>query len=123
MFLARHITWQGRSAKMAGVLPCDVEIADRPQGHGYVLAEARRPHWFLDAGVQARGHEFHNSRLVDVDPELPTAYRLILGCGFGNGSDGLVYRNVLAGYTHLHAAGCPEWAPGLVARARGRDST
>ena len=28
--------------------------------------------------------------------------------------EGLLFRNVLATYTHLHALGCPQWAKALV---------
>jgi len=120
MYLARRLTWGERSAEMAGVLPCDVEMTGRPQGHGYVIAEALAAHPFLPAGTVVRGHEFHNSRLVNVDPNLATAYRLTRGNGVGDGGhrDGLCIHNVLASYTHLHAAGAPGWANGLVAAAR-----
>ena len=40
------------------------------------------------------------------------------GVGFSEGRDGLVFNNVLAMYTHVHALGTPEWAPGLVGAAR-----
>jgi cobyrinic acid a,c-diamide synthase len=118
MYLARRIIWGGRSAEMVGVLPCDVEMTDRPQGHGYVLAESVDGNPFLATGTTIRGHEFHNSRLVNWQGDLPTGYHLVRGNGLGGGHDGLVYRNVLASYTHLHAAGSPGWAEGLVARAR-----
>jgi cobyrinic acid a,c-diamide synthase len=29
-------------------------------------------------------------------------------------NDGIVYRNVLASYAHLHALAVPEWAPRFV---------
>jgi cobyrinic acid a,c-diamide synthase len=118
IYLARHVVWEGRSAEMVGVLPCDVEMTDRPQGHGYVIAEAVDNNPFIPMGSVIRGHEFHNSRIVNWQENLPTAYRLRRGNGLGKGRDGLVYRNVLASYTHLHAAGSPGWAEGLVARAR-----
>ncbi len=117
MYLARRIVWKGRSAEMVGVLPCDIEVADRPQGHGYVIAEAADGHPFLSAGTIIRGHEFHNSRIVNSQEDLSTTYRLLRGNGLGGGRDGLVYRNVLASYTHLHASGSPGWAEGLVAWA------
>jgi cobyrinic acid a,c-diamide synthase len=117
MYLARRIVWKRRSAEMIGVLPCDVEMTDRPQGHGYVIAEVAGSNPFLSPGTVIRGHEFHNSRIVNWRGELPIAYRLTRGSGLGGGRDGLVYRNVLASFTHLHAAGSPGWAEGLVARA------
>jgi len=118
MYLSRRIVWGGRSAEMAGALPCEVEMIDRPQGHGYVIAEVADTHPFLPAGTIVRGHEFHHSRLINLDPALRTAYTLTRGSGLGDRRDGVVYRNVLAGYLHLHAAGAPDWAPALVARAR-----
>ena len=117
MYLARRIIWKGRAAEMVGVLPCDVEMTDRPQGHGYVIAEAAEGNPFLPAGTTIRGHEFHNSRIVNWQGELSIAYRLTRGNGLGRGRDGLLYQNVLASYTHLHAAGSPGWAEGLVAKA------
>lgn len=118
MYLSRRIVWNGQSAEMVGALPCEVEMIDRPQGHGYVIAEVADDNPFLPKGTVLRGHEFHHSRLLNVDPALQTAYALARGNGLGNGRDGLVYRNVLASYTHLHAASAPGWAEGLVARAR-----
>lgn len=118
MYLAERIVWAGRSAEMVGALPCLVELTDRPQGHGYVLAEAVGGNPFLPAGATIRGHEFHHSRVIDAPGDLSTAYSLKRGHGLGDGRDGLVYRNVLAAYTHLHASGSPGWAQGLVWRAR-----
>jgi cobyrinic acid a,c-diamide synthase len=118
MYLSRRIVWNGQSAEMVGALPCEVEMIDRPQGHGYVIAEVADDNPFLPKGTRLRGHEFHHSRLLNVDPAVRTAYALARGNGLGNGRDGLVYRNVLASYTHLHAASAPDWAEGLVARAR-----
>ena len=46
------------------------------------------------------------------------ALRMERGVGFVGGRDGLVFKNVLALYTHIHALGTPSWAPALVARAR-----
>ncbi len=118
MYLSRRIIWGDRSAEMVGALPCEVEVTGRPQGHGYVIGEALEGNPFLPAGTIVRGHEFHHSRIVNWQGDLSTAYRLLRGNGLGGGRDGLVYGNVLAAYTHLHAAGSPGWAQGLLARAR-----
>jgi cobyrinic acid a,c-diamide synthase len=91
----------------------------RPQGHGYVAATVTRANPIFPEGRQIRGHEFHNSRLVDVTGDLELAYRLERGKGVGRGHDGVTYRNVLASYTHLHAAAAPGWAEGFARRAVG----
>ena len=40
------------------------------------------------------------------------------GHGIDGAHDGIVYKNVLATYTHLHALGSPLWAQGMVKKAR-----
>ncbi|MEW5871863.1 MAG: cobyrinate a,c-diamide synthase [Chloroflexota bacterium] len=136
MYLAQHLCWGERRAEMVGALPIDVEMSARPEGHGYVLAEVTQENPFFAPGTLLRGHEFHHSRLAGLEPNRRTAqppqlwlaYRLQRGHGIGRvesneghpstwQQDGLVYRNVLASYTHLHADGSPDWAPALVARA------
>ncbi|MBN1453903.1 MAG: hydrogenobyrinic acid a,c-diamide synthase (glutamine-hydrolyzing) [Anaerolineales bacterium] len=123
MYLSRRIVWGEKSAEMVGVLPCEVEMTARPQGHGYVIAQVENENPFFAPGTLLRGHEFHNSRLVAISvngrkKSLSAAYRLSRGNGLGNGRDGIVYRNVLASYTHLHSGGAPNWATGLVRRAQ-----
>ena len=70
-------------------------------------------------GTRLRGHEFHNSSVRGLG-DAPCAYRLSRGYGLGGDRDGLVYKNVLASYTHLHALATPEWAPAMVAAALRR---
>ena len=45
-------------------------------------------------------------------------YHVIRGGGINGTADGLIYKNVLACYTHLHALGTPEWAAAMVKKAR-----
>ncbi|MFZ5902910.1 MAG: cobyrinate a,c-diamide synthase [Chloroflexota bacterium] len=116
MYLSRRIAWGEKSAEMVGVLPCEIEMTNKPQGHGYVTAEVDAENPFFPMGTVLRGHEFHNSRAAA--DSLRTAYRLSRGNGLGGGRDGFVLHNVLASYTHLHVGGCAAWAEGLVKRAR-----
>lgn len=122
MYLARSITWDGKRGEMVGALACDVEMTGKPQGHGYVELQVCDANPFFPIGAQIRGHEFHNSRL-DLEgplrenlPGLRFAYHLTRGRGMDDARDGIVYKNVLASYTHLHALATPEWANALVAR-------
>ena len=118
MYLSRGITWQGRRAEMVGALPVEVEMTGKPQGHGYVLAQVDAPNPFFLAGTVLRGHEFHQSRLIGLTEGLATGMQLSRGRGLGGGRDAIVYRNVWASYTHLHAAGAPQWAEGVVRSAQ-----
>jgi cobyrinic acid a,c-diamide synthase len=119
MFLARSLTMEGSTFPMAGVLPVDVEVMKRPQGHGYVAATVDRANPFYPVGATLKGHEFHYSRIVqaDLDPAL-TCLRVERGVGLAGGRDGLVVGNVFAAYTHVHALGTREWARGIVGRAQ-----
>ncbi|MGD8403264.1 MAG: hydrogenobyrinic acid a,c-diamide synthase (glutamine-hydrolyzing) [Anaerolineales bacterium] len=128
MYLSQLIRWGEKSAEMVGALPCEIEMTGKPQGHGYVVAQVEYENPFFAPGTVLRGHEFHNSRLVALstngsNPTLTTAYKLSRGNGIGESRDGIVYRNVLASYTHLHSGGAADWAIGLVRRVREYQET
>ncbi len=116
MYLSQRIVWGEKSAEMVGALPCEIEMTNKPQGHGYVTAEVDAENPFFPMGTVLRGHEFHNSRAAA--DSLKTAYRISRGNGLGGGRDGFVLHNVLASYTHLHVGGCAAWTESLVERAR-----
>jgi cobyrinic acid a,c-diamide synthase len=142
MYLSQRIVWGERSAEMVGALPVEIEMTGKPQGHGYVIAQVENENPFFPPGTVLRGHEFHNSRVVEVRRtffnggdsrrdqsrlrglasegrcDALTVYHLSRGKGLGNNRDGILYRNVLASYTHLHSGGAPDWARGLVHRAQ-----
>jgi cobyrinic acid a,c-diamide synthase len=117
LYLARTLRWEDRSYEMVGALPIDVSFTARPQGHGYVAAEVLGENPFFDVGQRLLGHEFHYARVENAD-DLPTAYRLDRGQGLGGTRDGIVHRNVLAGFTHLHALSDPTWGERLVNATR-----
>jgi len=117
MLLSRGILWNGARYPMAGVFPWDVEVLASPQGHGYVELEVDRPNPFFAPGTVIKGHEFHYSRIAEVNASEHTACAVRRGTGCGQGRDACIRNNVWASYTHLHALGTPEWARGLLAAA------
>ncbi|HUW64478.1 MAG TPA: cobyrinate a,c-diamide synthase [Spirochaetia bacterium] len=119
MYLGRSITWRDQTFRMCGALPFEVEMVDGPQGHGYVAAQVVAANPFFPPGTELRGHEFHHSRVINLERDrVAVCLRLSRGTGIGEAGDGLVYRNVLASYTHIHALGVPGWAKSLVDAAR-----
>jgi len=116
MYLCRSIHWKGRSYEMVGIIPAEVDLSEKPEGHGYVMAEVVEENPFFPIGLTLRGHEFHHSRLPDPG-DLRFAYRIKRGQGVRNQQDGIVYKNLFASYVHLHALGTPEWARGFVSLA------
>ncbi len=116
MYLCQGIRWQGRYHEMVGAIPAEVEIAHRPRGHGYVVAEVTAENPLFPVGLTLRGHEFHHSKLVKAEG-LKFAYRMRRGQGVDGKVDGVIYKNVFAAYTHLHALGVPQWAEAFVSLA------
>lgn len=116
MYLCQGIWWQDQYHKMVGVIPAEVEITHRPQGHGYVVAEVTTENPLFPVGLTLRGHEFHHSKLVKSSG-LKFAYRMRRGHGIDGKVDGVIYKNVFAAYTHLHALGVPQWAGAFVSLA------
>ena len=125
MYLARSIRWQGRSARMVGVIPGDAVMHPRPVGRGYVrLAETAHMPWAAATGeATVQGHEFHHSSLENLDPGVAFAYRVQRGHGVDGEHDGIVIHNLLASYAHLRSGAGADWVPrfvGFVREARGR---
>jgi len=122
MYLARSIAWQGKVCRMAGVIPADVVMCERPQGRGYVrLSETGASPWPEAGGAPAEiaAHEFHYSRLENMAPGLRFAYRVLRGHGIDGVHDGIVHKNLLASYTHLRDVGGNHWTRRFVAHVQG----
>ncbi|MFB3885719.1 MAG: cobyrinate a,c-diamide synthase [Thermodesulfobacteriota bacterium] len=116
MYLCRSIRWQGRCYQMVGIIPADVVLSRKPEGHGYVMAKVVRENGLFPVGLTVRGHEFHHSKVFHLN-DSPFAYQVTRGRGMNGREDGIVYKNLFASYIHLHALGTPEWAEGFVALA------
>lgn len=119
MYLARSLSWQGRTWPMAGVFEVDTEVCPRPSGLGYVHAEVVRENPFHPVGALLAGHEFHYSRCAAPVPDgLDFALAMRRGHGMHERHDGLLRANTFAGYAHIHALAAPWWAPRFVAAAQ-----
>ena len=121
MYLCESIAWQGRRAKMVGVLPADVQMHQKPQGRGYVRLCETAHHPWPDGqpGRIVKAHEFHYSGLESLHRELPWAWQVERGYGVDGRHDGLVYRNLLANYSHMRNVGGNHWVRRFVARVAG----
>ncbi len=118
MYLGRKIIWQNTEFTMCGVLPVDVIVEQKPQGHGYTLMESIADNPFFATGSSVKGHEFHHSKVVLTGEKLNFAYQVIRGQGINGCSDGVFYRNTFATYNHIHAVANPEWAKRFVIVAK-----
>ncbi len=118
IYLGKHLFYQGETYPMVGALPVSFVLEKKPQGHGYTRIKVREENPFFPIGRVIKGHEFHYSRILNWDScKISPVFKMIKGVGLDGIGDGILYKNVLASYTHLHALGTPEWAPALVKQA------
>jgi cobyrinic acid a,c-diamide synthase len=117
MYLARSLNWKGQTRTMAGVIPGDVVMHERPVGRGYVrLKETGASPWDSDApSDDIHAHEFHYSSLENLPDGLTYAYEVLRGHGIDGKRDGLVHRNLLASYTHLRSTRRFSWVKRFLA--------
>jgi cobyrinic acid a,c-diamide synthase len=118
IYLGKSLTIDDKHYPMVGALPVEFGMERRPQGHGYTTLTVDQENPFFPIGTTILGHEFHYCRILSQrDDETHTAYRVVRGTGIDGQRDGLCRKNILAGFTHLHALGTPEWAGALLDRA------
>ncbi|MCH8238078.1 MAG: cobyrinate a,c-diamide synthase, partial [Proteobacteria bacterium] len=115
MYLARTLSWRGERRKMVGVIPADAVMHPTPQGRGYVrLRETGAGPWPLrsDAGSGAdmAAHEFHYASLENLTGDPVYAFEVLRGAGIDGRHDGIVHKNLLAGFAHLRDVEANRWA-------------
>jgi len=118
IYLCRNLTWNKNNYAMAGLFELDLEMHSKPVGHGYceLLVDTENP--FYIPGTSLRGHEFHYSGPAGESAAPGSCMKVTTGVGLGDKRDGLVLKNTLACYSHIHAAGVGDWAAGMTAAAR-----
>lgn len=107
---------EGRSHRMAGLLPGRSVMEKRRQGLGYLEVEVVRPCLLGEPGERLRAHEFHYSRYEGSSGGC--ALRVAKGSAPDRAKpDGFAAGNVLAGYAHVHMGARPDLAAAFLSRA------
>jgi cobyrinic acid a,c-diamide synthase len=118
MYLTKSIAdFSGRKYGMVGALEGKTVMTNKTLVI-YSFASVEKPNILCDEGSKIRGHEFHNSVIVDIPNEAKFAYRMIKGEGIKDKQDGWVKNKVLASYTHISFAQDQKIAPAFVDAAR-----
>ncbi|MBW1730462.1 MAG: hydrogenobyrinic acid a,c-diamide synthase (glutamine-hydrolyzing) [Deltaproteobacteria bacterium] len=126
MFLGESLIVGDKSYPMVGAVPIVFVLEKRPQGHGYTIMEVTKDNPYYAKGEKIKGHEFHYSRpVIQCEKDIQYVFRVIRGNGIEGQKDGLCKKNLLATYTHIHAAGDPRWATRMLrvanlAKRRGK---
>ncbi len=125
IYLGESIQLDGKEFPLAGVFPARFGMSKKPQAHGYSVFTVELKNPFYPVGAKVKGHEFRYSTVLEWGWDGDSmAVKMERGKGFQEQRDGLMYNNVLAMYTHVHADGTPEWADGMVQSCRRfRDRT
>lgn len=127
MYLARSIEWNhddySEKCDMVGAIDADIIMENRPQGRGYVqLEETESSPWPQivpqSANKIINAHEFHYSRFKTVDKNVQFAFRVKRGMGIDGKSDGYIYKNLLANYTHQRNTWNNPWVQRFINFAR-----
>ncbi len=132
MYLARSIEWHGKVAQMVGCIDADIIMEKKPQGRGYVqLEETENSPWpalkstkkhppdsDINQASIISAHEFHYSRFKTVDKKVKFAFHVKRGTGINGKSDGYIYKNLLANYTHQRNTWNNPWAQRFINFAR-----
>ncbi|MBF0128187.1 MAG: cobyrinate a,c-diamide synthase [Magnetococcales bacterium] len=108
MVLAEQLRWGDREARMIGALSIELRMEKRPVGYGYMEIEGSDALSWPGAGRRQACHEFHHSRVTRVGEGVRFAFRVTRGFGVDGKHDGLLYRNILASYAHVHAQAAPD---------------
>lgn len=97
---------------LIGAIKGELKIHKKPIGHGYVFLKARDENkWFRRKYI--KGHEFHYSEIRNIK-DVDFGYDVIYGKGINGKKDGVIYKNVLASYTHLHCLSLQNWGGSLL---------
>lgn len=117
MYLTRSITWQDKTYEMVGALGADTVMHAKPQGRGYVYLRKSAAHLWnggMNESQKYPAHEFHYSKLENIDSKLSFAYDVLRGTGVDGKHDGLIYKNTLACYAHLRHVNNNLWVQHFV---------
>jgi cobyrinic acid a,c-diamide synthase len=124
IYLGRSLTgFDGTTENMSGVLPIDFIMDSHHLQIRYVELTTCADSFFGKAGITVRGQEFHQSRVLNSELEADF-YSAINSDGISF-SDGYQLGNVMASYTHLYFASCPDAISNFVEAAKKwkREST
>ena len=117
MYLAKSISWNGKTAEMAGVISGNIVLHEKPQGRGYIkITETGKSLWPIQQAENTDicAHEFHYSSLNNLPDDTIYAYEVKRGTGIDGKHDGIVYKNMMACYAHLRNTQQSPWTKGFI---------
>ena len=107
MFLGESIITEQGEFEMVGFLPIKTRMHAKFQALGYCVYRAVKSNPISRKGDLVVGHEFHYSDVIPLE-KLEFAYKVKRGKGIDGKHDGILKKNTLANYIHLHVLSYPQ---------------
>jgi cobyrinic acid a,c-diamide synthase len=103
IYLVEELIYKGKNYKMLGALHAKAKFQEKPVAHGYTLLKRNSEliNELHDLPNLLKGHEFHHFYLDELRHNM-FAYKVLRGKGIKDGFDGILYKNVLASFTHIY---------------------
>jgi len=120
MFLGESIITKGGEFDMVGFLPIKTRMHVKFQALGYCIYRVIKSNPISKRGDTIVGHEFHYSDVLPLE-RLEFAYRVKRGKGVDGRHDGILKKNTLANYIHLHVLSYPQMIDRFLRTARRLD--
>ncbi|RZN37479.1 MAG: Ni-sirohydrochlorin a,c-diamide synthase [Methanophagales archaeon ANME-1-THS] len=118
MYLMEDLEYRGTRFELCGVLKGSVRFGEK-RVVNYVEGVIQKDCILGKEGSRFKGHEFHHSDiLLEGLAQVEFAYKMLRGVGIKDGRDGIISKNCLASFAHLHAASYTAFAENLVESAR-----
>jgi cobyrinic acid a,c-diamide synthase len=116
MYLTEAITTtEQHEYSMVGIIPGKVKMQPKLAALGYREVAGEPGNFLLAENIQARGHEFHYSTFETNE----TGNHAYSSKGMrGQKKEGFMKYNLVAGYTHIHFASCPELVQNWIAKCK-----
>jgi cobyrinic acid a,c-diamide synthase len=116
MYLTEAITTtEQHEYSMVGIIPGKVKMQPKLAALGYREVTGEPGNFLLAENIQARGHEFHYSTFETNETENHAYSSKGMR---GQKKEGFMKYNLVAGYTHIHFASCPELVQNWIAKCK-----
>jgi len=125
IYLSNTVTVDSNTFEMVKVFGADIGLTPKAQGRGYAEYETVNDQpvsidinffWNIPDNIFFKGHEFHYSKVIN-NLSFQHLYKVKRGSGIHNGFDGIVYKNCIGSYIHIHALSVAWWAQSFIEAA------
>ena len=109
MYLCEYMIIKNKKYKMVGLIKGEITMHEKPVGRGYIKLKMKPNHPWNKTQCEIKAHEFHYSDIKLLNKKYKFAYDVKRGYGIDGKKDGLIYKNLLASYSHLRDTKQSSW--------------